>query len=281
MLGSMVMRILKDNPGIEVFGTSRKGEPPYFPFDPTFDSLALLFEQYNPDFIVNCIGTIKPQIIESSKVSVENAIRVNSIFPLQLAAAVDERPIRVIQIATDCVFSGIQSPYRENSSHDATDIYGKTKSLGEVRSTKFMHLRVSIVGPEVGTQRSLLEWFLSRRVNETLKGFVNHSWNGISTVAFAKIVEGIITTNSFRDGVYHLVPEDQVSKFELLNIFSRAFSRADLTIEPFEAPSEVNRILATNHMDLNEDLWSKSSYGRKLSISEMVSEMANYKTSDL
>ena len=34
-------------------------------------------------------------------------------------------------ISTDCVFNGEKGNYNENSIKNATDIYGKTKSLGE------------------------------------------------------------------------------------------------------------------------------------------------------
>ena len=45
--------------------------------------------------------------------------------------------LKVIQIATDCVFDGLKGNYTEDDKHNAIDVYGKTKSLGEVSADNF------------------------------------------------------------------------------------------------------------------------------------------------
>jgi dTDP-4-dehydrorhamnose reductase len=85
-------------------------------------------------WVVNCIGITKPLIAEDDAFKVERAIRVNAQFPHALATAAAAEGARVIQIATDCVFSGAHGNYREDSTHDALDVYGKTKSLGDHRA---------------------------------------------------------------------------------------------------------------------------------------------------
>ncbi len=99
------------------------------------------------DYIVNCIGIIKTEIDESSPASCDRARRINSEFPAKLAEFAESRQLKVIQIATDCVFSGKAGHYSETSEHDPADVYGQTKSAGEVVSPSIMHLRVSIIGP--------------------------------------------------------------------------------------------------------------------------------------
>ena len=89
-------------------------------------------------------------------------------------------------IGTDAVFSGRAGPYAESSPADPTDLYGTTKFLGEVTSEHVMHLRTSIIGPELGSRRSLLEWFLGHEDGDTVPGFVNHQWNGITTLHLAR-----------------------------------------------------------------------------------------------
>jgi len=113
----------------------------------------------NNQYIINCIGVIKPYIDEKNKKS-KNALLVNSIFPHNLNEANKfHKNAKIYQIATDCVFSGSKGNYLENSEHDALDIYGKTKSLGEVSDKSFFNIRCSIIGNEIGNYKSLVEWF--------------------------------------------------------------------------------------------------------------------------
>lgn len=70
------------------------------------------------------------------------------MFPHRLADAAARRGQRVIEIATNGVFSGRDAPYDEQSAHDPRDVYGKTKSLGERAASGVVRLRCSIIGPE-------------------------------------------------------------------------------------------------------------------------------------
>ena len=95
----------------------------------------------------HAIGVIKPYIRDDDAAAVERALRVNGLFPHILARAAERSGCRVLQIATDCVYAGTIGNYREAAPHDALDVYGKTKSLGEVNSAAVHHLRCSIIGP--------------------------------------------------------------------------------------------------------------------------------------
>lgn len=206
--------------------------------------------------VINCIGLIKPQIKHTI-----DAIVVNSYFPHML-------PAGAIQIATDCVYSGAKGNYVETDPHDALDVYGKTKSLGEAPHIK--NLRCSIIGPEVKNHSSLLDWFLSQ---ESVKGFTNHLWNGITTYHFSKICQGIVREGIELPNLQHIVPADVVTKAELLEIINRAYGKS-IAIEHVEAPEAIDRTLATNNPELNLKLWQAAGYAKPPTIQEMVEELA-------
>jgi len=234
------------------------------------------------DWVVNCIGVINKHIVENDRESVERAVRVNAIFPYLLAVASEWEGFRVIQITTDCVFSGQTGLYSENALHDATDVYGKTKSLGEVSSDRFINLRCSIVGPELRTHQSLLDWFRSQERGASVNGFVGHTWNGITSLHFAKICWGIMwdyRTLKFR-GVQHVVPRDRINKFELLKCFATAYHREDIRIVPHQgrAPHEMglDRSLSTVYANINRELWRLAGYEEIPTIPKMVEELASY-----
>lgn len=227
-------------------------------------------------WIINNIGIIKPYIHDDNPQEIEMAIAVNSLFPHKLARAAALKGSRVLQIATDCVYSGAKGQYVESDLHDALDVYGKTKSLGEVFLPHVNNLRCSIIGPEPKSFVSLLEWFRRQPDNAQVNGFTNHQWNGVTTLHFARLCKGIIEANLKLPHVQHVVPSGTVSKAELLQCFAREFNRHDITINPVEAKTVINRTLVTNDEDMNRSLWSAAGYSSPPSVPQMVAEMAEF-----
>ena len=123
---------------------------------------------------------------------------------------------KLIQIGTDCVFSGRDGSYLEDSTKDPIDSYGYSKAMGELFSPNQMMLRCSIIGRENENYLSLMEWFLRQPLNARVNGFIDHKWNGLTTLAFAKVLNGVMSRDAFEAGTFHLVPADEVSKFQLL-----------------------------------------------------------------
>ena len=271
MLGSMVHRYLSQQPGYDLSVSTR------YVLDAENTTVTLLSNLLRGhDYAINCIGIIKPRIDELDPISVKRAIQVNSLFPHLLAKAAEATNCKVIQIATDCVYSGTTGGYTESSPHDATDVYGKTKSLGEVHSSNVHHLRCSIIGPEIKGHKSLLDWFLSQPQGATVKGFTNHRWNGITTLAFAKICHGIMNNNFTCFPLEHIVPGNTVTKAELLSHFAYFYNRLEVSIGEARAPASVDRTLSTEWPGTNEALWYMAGYDRPYMIPEMVEELANY-----
>jgi dTDP-4-dehydrorhamnose reductase len=245
-------------------------------FDAAKDSIEQTFQELPPfDFVINCIGVIKPHIVDSDPIKRANAVVINTVFPQKLEAWSSTRGTRVIQIATDCVFSGNRGEYLESDPHDAWDVYGKTKSLGEVPSSAMMHLRASIIGPEVGRSTSLVEWVRGQPRQAVIQGYTDHLWNGITTVDFARITRGIIESDNFSSGTQHLVPEDDVSKFSLVTAIAKHYGRDDLTISPSLSGKSINRTLRTGFPERNESLWLSAGYRRPPSVSQMVNQLPN------
>jgi dTDP-4-dehydrorhamnose reductase len=281
MLGSMVARVLAESPGLEVTTTARPSAPSAssavrrVPFDVAGDLVEPVLDSDGYEWVVNAIGTIKPRIDERDPASVQNAVTVNSLFPFQLATAAQERGQRVIQIATDCVYSGTVGSYDESAPHDPLDVYGKTKSLGETPAANVIHLRCSIIGPEVVAPASLLEWILSAAPGAELNGFADHLWNGVTTLHFAKLSAGLIGGAAVR-AHQHVVPGDAVNKADLLSVVLSAFGRDDVTVVAGRAPSPVDRTLATRDADANAELWRAAGYDTPPTIEAMVRELAAY-----
>ncbi|MFI5145056.1 MAG: NAD-dependent dehydratase, partial [Ignavibacteria bacterium] len=123
------------------------------------------------------------------------------------------------------------------------DLYGISKNGGD--GAECMVLRTSFVGPENGRSRSLMEWAFSQK-NNSVKGFTNHRWNGVSSIYFAEIARKIIDENLYEEGVYHIYSPGTVTKYELLQIFDKVF-KLGLTISPAEASEKCDRSMSSIH----------------------------------
>ena len=246
----------------------------FFNFDLEKDKIEVLYKKISKnDIIINCIGKIKPFINENNLNQIEAAIKVNSMFPLLLSKMIKIKNVKIYQIATDCVFSGSDGNYNEMSKHDALDVYGKSKSLGEVNIKNFFNIRASIIGKELDTKNSLVEWFLSNEKKEKIFGFKDHLWNGVSTSVFSQILYTIINEKINIPNNFHLVPKDKVSKYKLMQFLKNYYGFKDLKIIRKNSNNKINRVLETSHKLVNNEIWLKTKYKKKLSIKEIISTL--------
>ena len=223
------------------------------------------------DYMINCIGMIRQLIDEKNSNSVDIANRVNHEFPSTLDAYASKFRIPLIQIGTDCVYSGKRGMYSENDEHDPEDLYGRTKSLGEQASNFSMIVRCSIVGKELKSHHSLMSWVLSQSKGARINGYTNHIWNGVTSLQFSQIVCGIIQNETYESGVSHLVPNGVVNKYELITLIAKEFGRSDLLISKFEAEIPINRSLISINSERNLQLWHGGGYNEVPTIEQMLS----------
>jgi dTDP-4-dehydrorhamnose reductase len=278
MLGQACHLVFKSDSNFESISTSRIIKKDMKFFDASADSIEYLINEVSPDWIINCIGIIKPHINENNFSSVKNAIAVNSLFPHQLASAISNLKTKVLQIATDCVYSGKEGGYTENSPHDPLDVYGKTKSLGEVSSEQFLHIRASIIGPEYGRSTSLQEWFLSQPKNAEVNGFTDHLWNGLTTHHFALLAKAIVLAGGDFSGTQHVIPANIVTKAELLESFAQVYNRKDIQINAVVSKFRIDRTLKTQDISRSNVLWRLAGYDKPPTIQEMIEQQYKFNT---
>lgn len=274
MLGSAVVEALKGS-CFEILTASRTSG---IRFDAEGLDIATLFASAkleSGDYVINCVGLTKSRIDESSQTSRASAQRLNVDFPAELARVASLSGVKVIQVATDCVFSGQAGGYGESAPHDALDVYGKTKSLGEVPSRSVMHLRCSLIGPELGRNSLFFEWVRQQPQGAEISGYTDHRWNGLSSKTFGKIVLGVVTRDLFKPGVQHLVPADQVTKYQLVRLELEALGRHDVRVTSTTSQKAVDRTLMTENADFNKALFAAAGYPALPTIRQMVDEICS------
>ncbi|PIT93329.1 MAG: hypothetical protein COU06_00425 [Candidatus Harrisonbacteria bacterium CG10_big_fil_rev_8_21_14_0_10_38_8] len=194
----------------------------------------------SPDLIVNCIGKV-PQANSSDDYSFVN---------VELPRFLETLNIPVVHPSTDCEFSGalpVGEFYTKSSLRDPVDAYGRSKAvICEEIESRFENtkvIRTSIVGHELSSNVSFLDWFLSQ--STSVNGYTNHYWNGITTLEWARICERLISKWESYPQLNQVGTNKFQSKFDVLSIVKDVYEK-DIIINPFEAEKTVNRCLASD-----------------------------------
>ena len=185
------------------------------------DALAGLIDRVEPVVVVNCVGLIK-QLAESGDPLA--VLPINAMLPHQLAKLCRATGARLIHISTDCVFSGRRGGYSESDPSDAEDLYGKSKFIGEVHDqSHVVTLRTSIIGHELQSCHSLLDWFLTQR--GPVRGYARALFSGLPSVELASVVRDFVLGRPELHGLYH-VSAPPISKLDLLTLIARVYGKA-------------------------------------------------------
>jgi len=270
MLGYSLFKNLNDANDLDVYGTVRsiKGKEVFFEDcrDRLFkgvdvsvlSSIESVIEKIKPDVVLNCIGLIKQLGISKQHM---DAVAINSLLPHQLASLCDSHSSKLIHFSTDCVFDGAKGMYTESDNPDATDLYGRSKCLGEVDYAPHLTLRTSIIGHELGSAVSLVDWFLSQEGRT--KGFSKAIFSGLPTCVISRLLIEKILPKKELSGLYQLSVEP-IDKYTLLKLISKNYDKKIEIVESVEL--QIDRSLNSNRLRKKLDL-------KIPSWQELVSEM--------
>jgi dTDP-4-dehydrorhamnose reductase len=231
MIGSAIFKKLNSDLSLKVYGGIRDLSTTKF-FHPSLqkylvnygdlvakDQITYLLEKVNPEVVINCVGITKhKKEADNPKI----ALPINATMPHQLASVCNDKNVRLIHISSDCVFSGLKGKYVEGDLPDATDLYGRSKAMGEVVNGNVLTLRTSTIGHELFTSYGLLEWFLSQE--KECFGFSKAIFSGLPSIVFAEVIKDFVLPNPDLKGLYH-VSADPINKYDLLKLIANIYGK--------------------------------------------------------
>ena len=275
MLGRACGRLLRRlAPGWRVEGTSRGGERGWqFNIEQGIDALERVLDNGPYNYVINCIGVLSTDIDGSNASSVARAVRINALFPHELAAATSARGARVLHVSTDAVFSGrAGTPLIEQTQPDPVDVYGRAKALGESACAHVLNIRCSIVG-RGGNGRGLTDWYLATGSETVVTGFVDYVWTPATVYQLAEYFHWILADDQFvalraAGPALHFAPNPPLSKHEYL-IQLRALSGRGAMVEAGASPGgRCDRTLASSRPGIDDGRVSRW----QDSLLELISE---------
>ncbi len=228
MLGSKLFEEFLKNPNFIVRGSSRKIPNKFLKYKKYIDKKSDAFKiqthlknikKFKPEVVINCIGIIKQKI--KKKLEHKNIFYLNSIFPYELYKITSKCNSKLIHFSTDCVFDGMAGNYNESHPPNSKDLYGFSKMLGELNYKNSLTLRTSIIGHELRSKLSLVDWFLGQK--KTCIGYSKAYFSGFPTVEIYKILLKILKRKKLY-GIYHLSSQ-KISKYDLLKKIAKVYNK--------------------------------------------------------
>lgn len=269
MLGHSVFLKFLDNKRFITFGTVRKKN--FFKLKrinkkiiylnlKNLRKLEIIISRLQPDFVINCAGIIKQNI---DSIENKDIYLINSVLPNFISSISNKYNFRFIQISTDCVFDGKKGKYTEKDKRNATDIYGLSKKIGEIDSENCITIRTSIIGHELNSSKSLLEWFLSQ--SSEISGYKKAFFSGLTTTEISRILEKTISKKNI-SGIFNLSSK-RISKYHLLLKLNNIYNK-ELKILP-------SNKLAIDR-SLNGNKFKKEFRIKVNSWEQMIKDMKNF-----
>ncbi|XP_071453076.1 methionine adenosyltransferase 2 subunit beta isoform X1 [Hetaerina americana] len=150
LLGRALFKKFTEN-GWEVMGVAfSRASPPLVKLD-LKDSAEVqkAFADFSPSLVIHSAAMRYPDQVEKNA---EEAVRMNVKTTEQIADIADKVGVPMLYISTDYVFDGKNPPYKPDDPTNPTNLYGKTKLEGEIKTLKTneenMVLRIPVLyGP--------------------------------------------------------------------------------------------------------------------------------------
>ena len=246
MAGHVVEKYLESTGNYEIWGIARgvesKNKLINLDVSNTIE-LEKIIEDKLFDVVINCIGLLN----KTAEDNPDLAVWFNSYFPQFLASLGKKYHFKLIQISTDCVFSGKEGGYKEHSFKNGIGFYAQSKALGEVVNSKDLTFRTSIIGPELKQNGiGLFHWFMNQK--DEIFGFTEAFWSGVTTIELAKGIDEAIQQNL--TGLYQFVNNSKISKYDLVTEFNNIFKEDKIKITP-KSDYKVDKSLINTRTDFD------------------------------
>lgn len=208
-------------------------------YDSEFLKSVFLSGNYNA--VINCVGVLN----QDAENNPSEAVYINAYLPHKLANILRHSITKIVHMSTDCVFAGNTGPYLENSLCDGRTFYDRSKALGELNDKKNLTFRNSVIGPDMNPNGiGLFNWFMNQE--SEINGFSGAIWTGVTTLTLAKAIEEALKQDL--TGLYNLVNNSSISKYDLLMLFNKYFFDSNRRIKLY-SNYQLNKELINTRQD--------------------------------
>ena len=170
------------------------------------------FDKYKPEVVVNCAAYTQ---VDKCETDVDNAYKVNTIGPRNLAQAANKIGCEIVQISTDYIFNGeANTPITEFCIPDPQTVYGKTKIDAELLvktlNPKYYIFRTAwLYGDGNNFVKTMID--LSKN-HDSLKVVNDQIGSPTSSVDLAKVIIDNVAVKNY--GIFNCTCKGQCSWYD-------------------------------------------------------------------
>ncbi len=186
-------------------------------------ALETLFDQYKFRSVLNCGGSCA---LKACELDPEMAYRVNVRGIESLLNVIENRPVQLVHLSIDLVFSGNGSGnYQETDVPDPVTVYGKTMVIAEetifARRPASCVLRISLpMGVSFNGHAGAIDWIQSRFAKQKPATLY---FDEVRTPTYVECLNEVIAEVLVRQlsGLFHAGGEIQLSLYQIAQIVNR------------------------------------------------------------
>lgn len=208
-------------------------------------------EAYRPDLIIHTAGMTS---VDQCEREPEKAHAANAVLARNVAEAAARTGVPLIHISTDHLFAGTRSFYREDERPEPLNVYAGTKLLAEqwvqAACARALIIRTNFFGWGHRLRQSLSDWILGTlAAAQPLDVFDDAHFTPILADRLAAAAQQLSATGS--TGIYHVVGNDRVSKYEFAARLARCFALPERLIR--HARISATHLPARRPVDMSLD----------------------------
>lgn len=193
-----------------------------------------------PDVIINCAAHTA---VDKCETDIDNAYKINTIGPKNLAQASFSIGSEIVQVSTDYVFDGEgKEPLTEFDETNPQTVYGKTKLFGE-QVVKELNPKHYIIRTAwlYGDGNNFVKTMINlSKTNDTLKVVNDQMGTPTSTVDLARVIIDLVEKKNY--GLFHCTCKGECTWYdftkEIFRLKGISTSVIPCTTDEFPRPAK-------------------------------------------
>ncbi len=248
-------------------------------------SLIKQLEIIRPSILIHTAGITS---VEKCEKNPELAYQIYVELSNIVANATKKLGIQLVHISTDHLFEGNAALLSEEEPVKAINVYGKTKALAEqivsFNDPGALIIRTNFYAWGTSYRKSFSDQIIdSLRQNQVLNLFDDVYYNPILAENLIKTVHELLNKNA--RGIYHVVSDDRISKYEFGVLIAEEFGLNKSLINKSTLKSQSNLVNRPADMSLSNkkvrDLLGRNLGTVKQHIEQLCRQESEEKTKQI
>ncbi len=222
------------------------------------EDIRKILENFLPDAVIHTVAITSVEECEKDPIS---AYAVNTVMAANTAVVCSDLAIPMVHISTDHLFSGQKSLVTEEDKVEPLNVYAKSKADAEIevlRACKHaLIIRTNFFGWGTSYRKSFSDYIInSLRSGRQIKLFDDVFYNPILISSLIKAINDLL--NKKESGIFNIVGNDRVSKYEFGRMLANTFNLPEHLIIPSVIKSRPDLIKRPLCMSLSNEKLKKS-----------------------